>query len=221
MRTKHKSFVIGIVFVVLTMFFAAQLQAQEEGQELTWQEYMEKVMSLVLESQEIIKEIAEVAATKSEVQALETRIVALETAMPWPTVTPTVTPTPTPFPDEARGFAHQLAADDYDSSWGKFSDKREDEQTRILNVYQEYFVKTSEVCDLNFTDTYELLQKYAEPIDWFSPPHLEEKLRNMDMGGAGWRLEFISRIATNSFIQRLIYDDDDGCDGYLEWYTSN
>lgn len=217
MRPQHKFFAIGIVLVVLTVFCAAQLQAQE--QEITLQEYLEKLMELVLESREIVNEIAEAAADKAEVRALETRVTALETAMPWPTATPTVTPTPTPFPDDARNFAHQLAVDDHAGLWSDFSDMDEDEQTKVIDIYQDYFVKTSGVCNLDLAETYELIQKYAEPIDWYSPPALEARLRGMGMGGAGWRLDFIARIATNHFIQNTIREGG-GCDSYLEWYTS-
>ena len=217
MQPKRKFFTIGIILVVLTVFFAAQMQAQEEGQEVTWQEYMEQIMELVLESQEIIKGIAEVAAEKSEVQALETRVAALETAMPWPTATPTVTPTPTPFPDEARNFAHQLAVDDHAGLWSDFSDKSEDEQAKIVDVYLDYFVRTSGVCDLDLAETYDLIQRFAEPIDQYSPPALEARLRNMGMGDAGWRLDFIVRIVTDYLSHGWI--EKRGCGIYLEWYT--
>ena len=219
MQSRNKVIGVGSVIVLLFVFGVSHLQAQEEGQEVTLQEYMEQVMALVLESREIVRELAEVAAEKSEVRALETRVAALETAMPWPTATPTVTPTPTPIPDEARNFAHKLAVDDHAGLWSNLSDMSEDEQIRIVNVYQDYFVKTSEVCNLEVAETYELLQKYAEPIDWYSPQALERRLRNMGMPLAGWRFDFIARIATNSTVQGMIRGRG-GCDSYLEWYTS-
>jgi len=179
--------------------------------------FMNRLLELVREIQSQVNRIAEIAAEKREVQALETRVAARETAMPWPTATPTVTPTPTPFPDEARNFAQQLAVDDHAGLWSNFSDKSEDEQTRIVDVYQEYFVKTSEACNLDLAETYEVIQKYAEPIDFYSPPALETRLRNMGMGGAGWRLDFVARIATDYMSYGWIRDR--GCDRYLEWYT--
>ena len=216
MYTKHKAIAIGVLLVLFAVLGAAQLQAQEE--EITLQEYLERLMELVLESREIVNEIAETAAKKSEVRALETRVAALETAMPWPTATPTVTPTPTPFPDDARNFAQKLAVDDHAGLWRNFSDFSENEQSRIISVYQDYFVKTSEVCNLDLSETYELLQKYAERFDGFSPRALETRLRNMGMPNAGWRFDYIARIASNSLIQEMIRDD--GCDSYLKWYTS-
>lgn len=217
MRTKHKFFAIGIILVVLTVFFAAQMQAQEEQEEVSLEEFLNRLWEDVRELQGNVKTIAEITVKKTEVRALETRVAALETAMPWPTATPTVTPTPTPFPDEARNFAQQLAVDDHAGLWSDFSDKSEDEKTRIVDVYQEYFVKTSEVCNLDLAETYEVIQKYAEPIDFYSPSALETRLRNMGMGGAGWRLDFISRIATDYMSYGWIRDR--GCDRYLEWYT--
>ena len=216
MFPKHKSIAIGVLLVLFAVLGTAQLQAQE--QEITLQEYLEQIMELVLESREIVNEIAEAAADKSEVRALETRVTALETVMPWPTVTPTVTPTPTPLTDDARNFALQLAVDDHGGLWSNSSNLSEYEQARIVDVYQDYLVKTSEVCNLDIDKTYNLIQKYAESKDWYSPSHLKAKLRNMGMPNAGWRLDYISRIATNSVIQSMIRNG--GCDSYLEWYTS-
>ena len=219
MQSRNKVIGVGSVIILLFVFGVSHLQAQEEGQEVTLQEYMNHVLELVLGLQDVVDEIAEAAADKREVRALETRVAALETAMPWPTATPTVTPTPTPFPDEARNFAQQLAIDDHAGLWSNFFDLNEDEQDRVVAVYQDYFTKTSDVCNLDFSETYELLQKYAEPIDWYSPPALEARLRNMGMSRAGWRFDFIARIATNSTVQGVIRGYG-GCDSYLEWYTS-
>ena len=83
----------------------------------------------------------------------------------------------------------------------------------------DYFLKTAKVCKLDPDETFALLQKYAKPIHWYSPPALVAKLRNMGMGGAGWRIDFIARIATNFFVQSVIRDHG-GCDSYLDWYTS-
>ncbi len=217
MRPKHKIVAIGILLVLLTVLCVPQLQAQEEGQEMTLQEFVDHVVGLVQNMQSLVEKIAEAAAKKSEVRALETRVAALETVMPWPTATPTTTPTPTPFPDESRNFAHQLAVADHAKPWGDFFDLDEDEQERRITIYQDYFVKTAAVCGLDFAKTFALLQKYAEPIDSYSPPHKEVWLQNIGMGGAGWRYDFISRIATNTIIQGWIRDD--GCDDYLDWYT--
>ena len=219
MQSKHRFVGIGTLVVILFVFGFSQLQAQEEGQKITLQEFMDRVLEIVLGLQEDAERLAEVVAEKEEVRALETRVAALETAMPWPTATPTVTPTPTPFPDEARNFAHQLAIDDHAGLFSDFSDLSEDERDRIITVYQNYFLKTSEVCELDLGETYELLQKYAEPIDWYSPPALEARLQNMGMPRAGWRFDFIARIASYHFIQGMIRDDG-GCGSYLEWYTS-
>lgn len=218
MRPKHKFFAIGIILVVLIVFCATQLQAQEEKEEVSLEEFLNRLWEDVRGLQDAVKTIAEVAVEKSEVRELETRVVALETAMPWPTATPTVTPTPTPYPDESRSLAHQLAIDDHAGPWSDLSEMSADEQTRIVDAYQDFFVRTSDVCELDFVETYELIQKYAEPIDWYSPPHLERSLRNMGIPLGGWRFAFIARIATNSIIQSMIRDHG-GCDSYLEWYT--
>ncbi|MXY95650.1 MAG: hypothetical protein F4Y42_19610 [Caldilineaceae bacterium SB0664_bin_27] len=215
MFPKHLSIAIGVLLVLFAVLGTAQLQAQE--QEITLQEYLENLMEIVLESREIVNEIAEAAADKNEVRALETRVAALETAMPWPTATPTVTPTPTPFPDEARNFAHKLAVDDHARVWSNFFDKSEDEQIRIVDVYQDYFVKTSEVCNLDLAKTYNLIQKYAKPKDGYRPAHLDRWLRNIGVPDGAWRLDFIARIASNSVIQSMIRNG--GCDSYLKWYT--
>ena len=220
MKFKHRFVGIGTLVVLLLVLGFSQLQAQEEVQKITLQEFMDRVLGIVLGLQEDAERLAEVAAEeKEEVRALETRVAALETAMPWPTATPTVTPTPTPFPDEARNFAQQLAIGDYAGLFSDFSHLSEDERDRIITVYQDYFLKTSEVCELDLGETYKLIQKYAEPIDWYSPPALEARLQNMGMPRAGWRFDYIARIATNDFIQGMIRDDG-GCNSYLEWYTS-
>ena len=87
--------VICTVFIVLGFSTAA---AQDE--EITLQEFMDRVIELVLQIQAQVERIAEVAAEKTEVRALETRVAALETAMPRPTATPT--PTATPEPDTVK-----------------------------------------------------------------------------------------------------------------------
>lgn len=216
---KRFRFTAAIAIVVVLIILISQTAAGQDGEAMTLQEFINYVVKTTTELQEAVESVVETAADKSEVRALETRVAALETAMPWPTATPTVTPTPTPFPDEARNFAQQLAIDDYAGLWSDFFDLSEDEQGRIITIYQDYFAKTSEVCELDFGETYELLQKYAEPIDWYSPPALEKRLRNMGMGRAGWRIDFIARIATNDIIQEMIRGYG-GCDSYLEWYTS-
>ena len=203
--------VIGIVLVILIAYTAIG----QDGEAMTLEEFVELTAETLMELQKTVERIADTAADKTEVRALETRVAALETAMPWPTATPT----PTPFPDEARNFARQLAIDDHVGAFSDFFDFSEAEQDIRLGIYLDYFLKTVEVCKLDPDETFALLQKYAEPIHWYSPPALVAKLRNMGMGGAGWRIDFIARIATNFFVQSVIRDHG-GCDSYLDWYTS-
>jgi len=216
MKKLIRFFAVLVISTVLVILIAHTAIGQDE--EMTLQEFVNHVIELLRELQETVDLIAETAADKTEVRALETRVAALETAMPWPTATPTATPTPTPFPDEASNFALQLAIDDHDGGFRDFFDYSEDEQDRIFEIFLDYFLKTVEVCKLTPDRTFALLQKYAEPRDWYSPPALEARLRYMEMGGAGWRFDFIERIATNSIVQGVIRDYG-GCDSYLEWYT--
>ena len=201
--------VIGIVLVILIAYTAIG----QDGEAMTLEEFVELTAETLMELQETVERIADTAADKTEVRALETRVAALETAMPWPTATPT------PFPDEARNFARQLAIDDHVGAFSDFFDFSEAEQDIRLGIYLDYFLKTVEMCKLDPDETFALLQKYAKPIHWYSPPALVAKLRNMGMSGAGWRIDFIARIATNFFVQSVIRDHG-GCDSYLDWYTS-
>lgn len=122
MRTKHKFFAIGIILVVLTVFCATQLQAQEEKEEVSLEEFLNRLWEDVRDLQVAVKTIAEVAVEKGEVRALETRVAALETTVsaigapqdtptpqPKSTLVPSVTPTAAPVATPTE--------DPYDYGW--------------------------------------------------------------------------------------------------------
>ena len=96
----RRKLLVSVLVVILVLLSAAQISAQGPEEEMTLQEFMDLVLSKVLEIQEHVKAIAEVAAERREVAALERRVIALETTVseavsPKETPTPLVTPTPT------------------------------------------------------------------------------------------------------------------------------
>lgn len=125
-------------------------------------------------------------------------------------------PTPTPAGKEYR-FAQQLATNDHDANNEDFSEFSQEERDRIIAVYLEHFVKAVEVCNLDPTETFSILEHYARKRDGTRTPWLQETVQFHGVPSAGWRLDFITRIATNSFIRGLI--ENSGCDGYLDYYV--
>ena len=217
--------VIGIVLVILIAYTAIG----QDGETMTLAEVVELTAETLMELQKTVERIADTAADKTEVHALETRVAALETAMPRPTATamprPTATSTPQPgafsrLPPAmaAVQFARLLAIDDYAASRIKFSDLSMFDQAKIGTVYWDFFVKTVEVCELDAATTFEILQKHAQDYDKPRGALFEGRAQRHGIAGAGWRFEFIRRIA--EVVGAQVEIGFMGCDGYLEWYTS-
>ena len=209
--------VIGIVLAILIAYTAIG----QDGETMTLEEFVELTAETLMELQKTVERIADTAADKTEVRALETRVAALETAMPRPTATSTPRPrvisTQSPALD-ALASARLLAIDDYAASRIKFSGLSLWDQTGIIRVYMDFFVKAVEVCELDAVTTFEIIQKHAQDYDKPRGRWIEGQAQSHDVPGAGWRFEFIRRIAEVAGVQVEI--DSKGCDDYLEWYTS-
>ena len=142
---------------------------------------------------------------------------------PPPTAThtprPTMTPTPTPaiFVKKTRRLAKLLALNDYTASGQQLLALNATEQNRIIEVYEDYFVRAARVCDLAYDDLFWLFNTYAKKLDSASRRPWLGKLQETVPGG-GVRLDFAHRIATNSSVQRMIKSAG-SCDAYLGSYT--
>lgn len=139
---------------------------------------------------------------------------ALESAIPSSTATPIATPTRA---NDARGFAWQLAVNDHAANNKDFSEFSQEEQDRIVAIFLRYFVKTVEICEQTLGETFSVLERYAKKKDGARYPWLQETVEFYEVPYGGWRLDFITRIATNSFIQTMIKNGS--CGGYLSYYV--
>lgn len=209
------SLVIGIVLVILIAYAAIG----QDGETMTLEEVVARMAETLMELQKTVERIVDTAADKTEVHALETRVAALETAMPRPTATsrPMAFPT-TPPAIAALNFSRLLAIDDYAASRIKFSGLSMRDQAMTLRVYTDFFEKAVEVCGLDAATTFEILQKHAQDYDKSRVGWIESQAQSYGLAGAGWRFEFIRRIVKVTGVQIEI--ESKGCDGYLEWYTS-
>ena len=124
--------------------------------------------------------------------------------------------TPEPMAEEVRSLSRQLVSNDYASSGSDFPGLSQAERDRLTSIYYGYFVYTAKVCDLDYVDTFWLIQRYANMVDGRGRSAWLGRLRDRVPGG-GFRLDFIERIAANSAIQSMI--ESDGCEAYLAWYT--
>ncbi len=124
--------------------------------------------------------------------------------------------TPEPMAEEVRSLSRQLVSNDYASSGSDFPGLSQAERDRLTSIYYGYFVYTAKVCDLDYVDTFWLIQRYANMVDGRGRAAWLGRLRDRVPGG-GFRLDFIERIAANSAIQSMI--ESDSCEDYLAWYT--
>lgn len=123
---------------------------------------------------------------------------------------------PEPTAEEVRNLSRLLVIKDYTASGHDFPGLSQAERDTLISIYYGYFVYTAKLCNLDYGDTFWLIQRYANMADRRGIVAWLGKLQDRVPGG-GFRLDFIERITTNSHIRNFV--GSNGCDEYLAWYT--